>query len=90
MEILSKMSETFKKLLADESSRQQCFKCSGKLSIKSVWTEYHCKKMKACKRKVKTANKQLIADFSISPKLNQSFIDDNANNTEVITSKKSR
>ena len=34
------------------------------------------KKVKACKRKIKTVTKQLIADLSVASNLNQSFLMD--------------
>jgi len=46
------------------------------------------KKVKACKRKVETVKKRLIADLSIATNLDQSFLDDDIDDAEVLSSKK--
>ena len=48
------------------------------------------KKVKACKRKVETIKKKLIVDLSIATSLDQSFLDDDTNDAEVVSSKKLR
>ena len=48
----------------------------------------NCKKVKACKRKVETIKKKLIVDLSIATSLDQSFLDDDTNDAEVVSSKK--